>query len=336
MRFKLLFGLAAVYLLTVAGCHSSSISDAIDLTKEPDRKTVDTVGLGINAFANDSRFGSISEQFNEVKNTLKLNHIRILMNWNDAVQSSPSGAYNFSFYDDLVGRIPSGVDALVILAGVPSWMNDSANWEGGNPRLTFVNHWVKEATKRYGGHSRIIGFQIWNEPNNDLAENILLGLRDSAVNYVELLAAAENYVRENAPGKLLLNAATTAINQNYPETLDYNRAMRDAGALNLVDVWAIHYYGSQYENVSRNGGVQDFANGLGKRVWVTESGAQGVNEQLEYAERTFAFLREKLDTLERIYIYQFTEATPANVSYGLRTLDSSFPVSDLYIELKSR
>jgi hypothetical protein len=336
MKLRLLIGAAALSLLTIAGCNSSSIEDALDLVDEPDRKTVDTAGLGINAFANDSRFGSISAQLSEVKNTLKLNHIRILMNWSDSVQSSPSGAYNFSFYDDLVARIPSGVDALVILNGVPSWMNDASNWEGGNPRLTFVNHWVKEATKRYGGHSRIIGFQIWNEPNNDLADNILLGLRDSAPNYVELLAAAENYVRENAPGKLLLNAATTAINQNYPETLDYNRAMRDAGALNLVDVWALHFYGSQYENVVRNGGVEDFADGLGKRIWVTESGAQGVNKQLEYAERTFAFLREKLDTLERIYIYQFTEATPSDVSYGLRTLDSAFPVSDLYIELKNR
>lgn len=336
MKVKMFLTASLFLLASIAGCNSSSIEDALDLVEEPDRKTVDTAGLGVNAFANDARFGSIAAQFNEVKNSLKLSHIRILMNWSDSVQSAPNASYNFSFYDDLVARIPSGVDALVILTGVPSWMTDSGNWEGGNPRVTFANRWVKEATKRYGRHSRVIGFQIWNEPNNDLSENVTLGLRDSAANYVELLAASENYVRENAPGKLLLNAATTAINQNYPQTLDYNRAMRDAGALNLVDVWAIHYYGGQYENVVRNGGVEDFADGLGKRIWITESGAQGVNKQLEYAERTFAYLREKLDTLERIYIYQFTEATPADVSYGLRTLDSAFPISDLYIELESR
>ncbi len=325
----------AISVVSLSSCNSS-VSDAIDLADGVDRKPIDTNGLGVNAFASDSRFGSIADQFDEVKSTLKLSHIRILMNWSDSVQASPSASMNFSFYDDLVARIPSGVDALVVLTGVPSWMSDSANWDNGNPRLTFSNKWVRAATKRYGDHSRIVGFQIWNEPNNDLPDNITLGMRDSAENYVELLAAAENEVRQNAPGKLLLNAATTAINQNFPTTLDYNRAMRDAGALNLVDVWAIHYYGSQYENVVRGGGVEDFVDGLGKRVWVTESGAQGVNKQLEYAERTFGFLHDKLDNLERIYIYQFTEATPSDVSYGLRTLDSSFPISDLYVELRSR
>ena len=38
---------------------------------------------------------------------------------------------------------------------------------------------------------------------------------------------------------LLYLGATTAINQNYSGTLDYNRGMRDAGAADIVDVWAV-------------------------------------------------------------------------------------------------
>lgn len=151
-----------------------------------------------------------------------------------------------------------------------------------------------------------------------------------------MLALANSVAKDAAPGKLLLNAATTAINQNFPETRDYNRAMRDAGAVDLVDVWAVHYYGKQYENVIRSGGVADFLNGLNKPVWITESGAQGVNNQLAYAEEVWPYLQEHIDRLERIYYYQFTEATPPDTTYGLRNLSASMPVSDLYTYLRDR
>ncbi|MBN8549494.1 MAG: hypothetical protein J0M12_09280, partial [Deltaproteobacteria bacterium] len=118
------------------------------------------------------------------------------------------------------------------------------------------------------------------------------------------------------------------------ETLDYNRAMRDAGAQAFTDRWAIHYYGKQFENLER--GVKDFLNGLNVAVWVTESGAQGVNSQLAYGEQVWPFLFDKIARLERIYQYQFTEATPSDVTYGMKNLDPNFPVSDLYIFLRDR
>lgn len=313
------------------------MGDILDVLDKVPRKTIDASKLGANAFCNDSRFGSISGQMKEVKNTLRLNYVRVLFAWNDQVQPTPSSRPNFSFYDDIVQAIPQGSDALVLITGVPSWMNNPANWLDGNPRKTFVEYWVKKVVGRYRNEPRIVGWEIWNEPNYEPnPENTTLGLTTEPENFAELLALAQNAAKDLAPGKLVVSGSTTAINQNYPDTLNYNRRMRDAGVKGMVDVWGIHYYGRQFENVVRGGGVADFLNGLSKVIWVTESGAQGVNSQLAYGEQVFPFLIDKIPGVERIYYYQFTEASPYDVTYGLRNLDPAFPVSDLYVWLRDR
>lgn len=335
MIVSLIFGYAVA--VGSMGCNSSVVDDAIDLAEGIPRKDIDTSILGVNAFANDPRFGSPAAQFREVRDTLRLGFVRILFNWDDSVQPSPRSPLNLSFYDDLTAALPTGIDALIVLTGAPSWMDDPSNWRGGNPRATFVEEFLRPVVARYGRNGRVRGFQVWNEPNMTAnTDNITLGVAVDPGAYVELLARAHGVVRELAPGKLVVGAATTAINQNYSETLDYNRAMRDAGAQEFLDVWAIHYYGRQFENVIRSGGVQDFLNGLSRPIWVTESGAQGVNEQLAYGEQVWPFLVDRIANLERIYIYQFTEATPSDVTYGLRNPSADFPVSDLYLALRDR
>src|SRR5690606_15393593 len=108
------------------------------------REEIDTATMGVNAFVNDARFGSIRSQLHEVKNTLKLKHIRVLFAWDDNVQPTPRSRPNFSFYDNIAKKIPRGTQALVVLTGVPSWMNDPANWTGGSPRSAFVRRWVRK------------------------------------------------------------------------------------------------------------------------------------------------------------------------------------------------
>lgn len=332
--FRILLLLAVA--LSAAGCNSS-LSDIIEVIEEPSRKTIDTTRLGVNAFFNDARFGSISDQAQEVRNTLGLRYVRVLFAWNDQVQPSPDAAINFSFYDAILAAIPSDTQVLVVLTDVPSWMSNQAHWIGGNPRITVAERWIRRAIARYRENGKIVGWQIWNEPNNpSFAENTTIGVVDNPENYVELLAASQSIAKDLTPNKLVLNAATTAINQNFPDTLRYNRAMRDAGARELVDVWAMHYYGRQFENVVRSGGVEDFIDGLNLPVWVTESGAQGVNSQLAYGEQVWPYLIEKMPSIERIFIYQFTDATPADVTYGLRNLTPGLTVSDLYVHLRDR
>lgn len=333
---SLVFGLLCAACVVLSSC-GGGVGDILDVLDKVPRKTIDTTKLGVNAFCNDSRFGSISSQLAEVKNTLRLNSVRVLFAWNDQVQPSPTAALNFSFYDDIARALPAGSDALVLITGVPSWMHNPANWLNGNPRKTFVERWLKPVVSRYRSNSRIIGWEIWNEPNYSTnPENITMGFIDGPENFAELLAMAQNAAKDLAPGKLVVSGATTAINQNYPETLNYNRRMRDAGVKDMVDVWGVHYYGRQFENVVRGGGVADFLNGLSKVIWVTESGAQGVNAQLPYGEQVFPFLIDKIPGVERIYYYQFTEASPYDVTYGLRNLDPAFPVSDLYVWLRDR
>lgn len=300
------------------------------------RETIDTNMLGVNAFANDGRFGGIGEQFNEVKNELGLKYIRILMNWDDAVQPTPSSKVNFAFYDELIKNIPAGVEAVVVLAGIPSWMNDSNNWIDGDPRKTFALRWVKKVAKRYGRKNKLKAIQIWNEPNDvNNEDNIRLELSSSPQNYVELLRASSNEVRRYAKKKKkIVAAATTAINQNFPESLDYNRDMHSAGLKDIADVVALHYYGAQYERIYF--GIGEFIDSIDKTIWFTESGARGVLKQLEYAERTWPLLKSLSPRVERIYAYQFTDASAADESWGLRTLDPEFPISDLYLHLRDR
>jgi hypothetical protein len=165
--------------------------------------------------------------------------------------------------------------------------------------------------------------------------NTVLDVANNPVNYVELLAVARNLTTDLSPTRLMLPGATTAINQNFPATINYNRDMRDAGAQQFVDRWAIHYYGKQFENVIRDNGLEDFLDGLQVNTWITESGNQGVGEQLAYAEQVWPFLFDKIHKIERVYMYQFTEDSPDTTTYGLKNLGAN-PLSDLYIYLRDR
>lgn len=300
------------------------------------KKDVPVSVLGVNAFVNDSRFGTISYQLTEVQNTLGINFVRVLFNWDDNVQPTPASTPDFSFYDDIVDAIPKKMKVLIILTKVPTWMSDSDNWIDGNPRKTFVERWVKVVANRYKNtkKKRLKAFQIWNEPNDENnPDNITMDLATSPENYVELMALAQNEIKSISPKKQVVNAATTSINQNYPETLNYNQDLVDAGLLTVSDIFAIHYYGEHLETLLL-GGVSDFLNSVDSPIWVTESGQKGTTKQLNYARTMWPFLLSNVPNIKRIYQYQFTEDTPASSTYGLKNLTQGKTVSDLYIYLR--
>lgn len=337
MRFPKHILVLLILLSVISGCNSSQVKDALDLAFDPpERQPLDTTRMGINAFVNESAFGSIGQQFAEVKSTLRINFVRILFSWNDAVQPSPGATPDFGFYDNIASKIPAGMDALVVLTGLPNWMTNSANWINGNPRETFVELFVKKILRRYRDNDRIIGWQIWNEPNMlSNQNNVTLGIADSPANYLELLAFAYDFSK-GLNSKVIVSAATTAIAQNFPQTNSYNRDLIEMGIQDVIDVYGLHVYGKQYENYFRDGGVKDTLGQLTKPIWVTESGAQGVNAQLPYTEEVWGFLRDEIPQIDRIYYYQFTESTPAGSTYGLRNLTPGTELSDLYIFLRDR
>lgn len=300
------------------------------------KKDVPVKIMGINAFVNDNQFGTINYQLLEVKNTLGINFVRVLFNWDDNVQPTPASEPDFSFYDDIVEAIPKKMKVLIILTKVPSWMSDSDNWIEGNPRKTFVERWVKVVANRYRNSKkkRLKAFQIWNEPNDENnPDNITMELATSPENYVELMMLAQNQIKSISPKKQVVNAATTSINQNYPETLQYNQDLIDAGLLSVTDIFAAHYYGVRLETLLL-GGVSDFLNSIDAPIWITESGEKGTTKQLNYARTMWPFLLETVPGIKRIYLYQFTEDSPASSTYGLRNLTPGKTISDLYIYLR--
>ena len=263
-----------------------------------------------------------------------IKHVRVLFAWTDDVQRDPSDSAYVGFYDQILSNIPDGMDVLVVVAHTPNWITNSANWIDGNPRKTWVNRWFKPLVKRYAGNSKIVGWEVWNEPDLTVVDSdAALGL-ETVENYYEMLSMASEVVRNYDPGKKVVMAATSSINQKYPNTLNYNKRLVSLGAEDLVDVWNIHYYGKNYDTVVVSGGIADLLNGLTVPVWVTESGREGVVAQLEYGQRTWPYLQEEIGNLERLYIYEYSSTEPVGDTFGLRTNDSANPVSDLYIYLR--
>lgn len=321
---KNFFRLLILVVLPFFVACKNDVEDAIDVAEGVDRQSIDRSLLSINAFGNDGRYGTAAQQFSIIRDRLGLNRLRIVIDWNDGHQPSSNQSYNFAFADSVVNSIPDGMSAIVVLNQVPRWMSDTSTWVNGSAIDSFVERFVDRVVRRYGGNPKIEGFQVWNEPNMiiDRYDNDIMNFGQNAYLYVELLSKAYTKIKSIAPGKLVISAATTSINQNFPETLDYNRNMVSAGALNYCDVYAIHFYGRQYERVLFDGGVRNFVNGLNKVVYVTETGAQA--DQLAYGEEVWPFLKEQMPAIERMYIYKYDEDS----GYGL--VSPSGVPTDLY------
>ena len=341
MKHRVLFLFLLSLLVPVfLGCSSDdvdSIDDVIDVTLDPpERRPIDPSIMGVNNFFVNREFGSIAEQFREIRSTLGLRYVRVLFAWTDAVQPTPSDEPDYSFYDDIIGSIPAGIEVDIVLAHTPSWMAQPANWVEGNPRLTWVRNWLLPTVERYAGAPGVSSWEVWNEPDTLFVDSDAALELSQPANYIELLAYANDVIRNEAPGTQIVLAATRSIQQNFPGNLNYNRSLRNFGAEDLVDIWNVHYYGEQFERVVQGGGVASFLNSIRLPIWITESGETGPNEQLSYVETAWPFLQDEIAGIERFYYYEFGSANAVQDNYGLRTTDPAFPVSDLYIHLRDR
>ena len=327
--FSRALAVVVVTMLFLTSCDSGQLLDLA--LNPPGRKSIGGLNVGVNNFFVHREFGSINQQYNEIHSVLGRSQVRVLLAWTNDVQPNPNVEPNIGFFDSVLTSIPAGVEVVVVLAHTPNWMLDPSNWVDGNPRKTWVERWLRPVAARYGRLSRVVGFEIWNEPNlTVVASDTALDL-ENADNYFEMLQLGSSAVRSAAPGKLVVIAATKSIQQDFPNSLNYNKRLRDLGAENLVDVWNVHYYGSSFESVVTSNGVADFLNTIRLPIWVTESGEQGPNKQLAYVETAWPFLKEKIPSIDRFYYYQYASTEPVDSNYGLKTTDPSFPVSDLYI-----
>lgn len=321
-----------ILIVVLNGCKETS--NLLDLALDPPgRKTIDVSRMGVNNFFVDPEFGSISGQYSDIKNNLKLKHVRVLFAWTDGVQPTPSSPLNYSFYDNIVNNRPAGVDLLLVLTHTPSWMSDSSNWIDGDPKKTFVEKWIKPTVARYKDSPGVIAYEVWNEPDLTVVpSDAVLGLTIPE-NYMSMLVMAAPAIKAIDPNGLVVVAAPQSLQQNFPVNLNYSKRLKELGAENLVDIWNFHFYSTSFESVITQSGVADFLNGISRPIWLTESGENGPTKQLAYVETAWPFLREKVSGIDRIYYYQYGEKVPVEQNFGLRTTDPAFPGSDLYIYL---
>lgn len=159
-----------------------------------------------------------------------------------------------------------------------------------------------------------------------------MGVSDSPENYYQMLKTGAKFLRKRAKKLKVIPAATTSIFQNFPDTLQYNQKLQELGMQKWVDVWAIHLYGTNFEQMYF--GVGSFLNSLNMPIWVTESGRPGVSRQLNYAQKWWPFLESEIPNTQRIYHYRYSEDTNSEETYALKNHSSSSPTSDLYNHLK--
>ncbi|MBI2964199.1 MAG: hypothetical protein HYY35_10630 [Deltaproteobacteria bacterium] len=267
--------------------------------------------------------GGPAAQAADIRNTLGLRHIRTSFFFDESFLPSEGASPNFSRFDTILAAIPPDTDLLPILAYAPRWLANRADWKD-----VFVDRYVIPLLDRYGGDGRIVGWEIWNEPdafcNGRVAPPGVLDC--SPRDYVDLVARVAPEIRRRSGG-LVVGGATTSINQSFPSHFDYNKDMVNAGLLPLIDVYTFHWYGSQLEKLTF-GGIADFLNDTGMLVWCTESGEQGSTRQLQHAEDVFPALDDEIDHLERIYVFTYFDGAGSADTFGLVSAEGI--ESDLY------
>jgi hypothetical protein len=271
----------------------------------------------------DNPKGNAAAQGADIRNALNIRHVRTTFFFDESYLPSEGSQPDFSRFDAILAAIPPDTDLLPILAYAPGWLAHRADWKD-----VFINRYVIPVLDRYGRDGRIGGWEIWNEPDGFCNGTVAPpGVLDCSPNdYIDLARRVSEVINARS-GALIIGAATTSINQSFPNHFDYNKDLVAGGLLNFIDVYNFHWYGSQLEKLTF-GGIADFLNGTGKPVWCTESGNQGSDHQLEHAQEVFPVLKDKVSGLERIYIFTYFDNQPPGNTFGLVANDGT--ESDLY------
>jgi hypothetical protein len=269
--------------------------------------------FGLNCFFNQPTLGTIEEQVRDI-NQLDCHDLRVMFDWNDDVQEMPTDEIFWGFYDDIVNKTKDHCQILIVLTGCPTWNRFAPSSEVA--RQKYLDY-IKLVVDRYSDFSHVIGFQIGNEPNSrHFPENKIYNFLDP-LEYANFLILASKHIREISPKKLVINAATTSIIQNYPQTLDYNRALISADILQHVDFFAFHYYGTGFFNFHRPNGIKNFLRSIDIPLVCTEIGHPEPEVANYYAQTTLPYLLENVPHILDFYWYQYDGGGETG-SYGLR------------------
>lgn len=309
----------------------STISTLVLLKINKKKKiTIDRSKIGLNAFYNDPRQGSLDFQSKEISKNLGIKTVRILFHWDEFNNKAEHENINWGFIDGILNSFHDDMKALIVVEGLPRWLKEYP----GDKHEAFVNMFRKMCHK-YKSDNRVLGYQIWNEPNMEAHEdNVVMGFVKSPLKYLRLLGSCYESSKTINPNKKILNAATTSISQNYPETLNYNRILIKNRVCDVVDIFAVHWYGNKLEKLHRPNGIIETLNGVNKPIWMTESGKSGQKGQKEYVKTVWPYLFKKIPNLQIIFYYIYYECENSPINFGLKYINSKnkLILSDLFSE----
>jgi hypothetical protein len=301
------------------------ISLVMILIFKPKKKDIDKSYLGINCFFNVPELGTMEEQAQDIEE-MGIEHVRILVLFDDDTQPSKMDELNLNFETDILNSLQENQKALLVISGAPSWIHMEDN------KTRYFVRFCKLVMREFAEHPKVLGYQIGNEPNSrTFSDNVFYGFLSPEI-YIKTLAEVYKVGKDINSEKLILMAASTSIVQNYRETIEYNERLFELGIEKFTDYYCIHYYGDRsFVNLLRPGGALRFLRRISKKILVTEVGERSFNNHIDYAKIVIPYLIKKAPNIERFYWYQY-DGFGDTETFGLRNANGA--LSRLYAYLK--
>lgn len=158
-----------------------------------------------------------------------------------AVEKSP-GAYDWSGFDRVVAATEKrGLELMPIILGAPTWARDpscAAEWACQPRSMAEYASFAGRAAERYSSYG-VKTWQIWNEPNIKM-----FWTRPNSKAYADMLERSAIAIRYVDPDATIVFGGLAALkpSDNVIEAREFLREVCDAGACEVMDVFAYHPY----------------------------------------------------------------------------------------------
>lgn len=185
--------------------------------------------------------------WNETARTRDLEFVRLMrfgyakqiFGWKD-IRPDPNLPDSWTHADEVVAEANyRGIKLIARLGKPPNWAIrlERNEYEPPFDEVAF-GQFCGDLAARYKG--RIVGYQVWNEPNLDRE---WLNKTPNAAAYVKVLAACANAIRSADPNAVIITAGLAPTGslspQVIPDTL-YLQQMYEAGAARYYDVLGLN------------------------------------------------------------------------------------------------
>lgn len=248
----------------------------------------------------------------------QLGTLRINVVWG-AVQPSESSPYDWTHYDDVIGRAAlNGIQVLPTIYSSPTWAASEVNHPPAKPHLDEFQTFVTAAVARYGPGGTfwathptipaapVVWWQLWNEPSFPT----YWYRKPSPKQYVGLLRVFHHAVKTASPSaKIVLAGLFPTPREQVKTGINIDRylpAIYRQKAKPLFDAVALHPYSRTPKAalgwVRKLRGLMRRFNDNRTPVWITEIGwaSGGAPSPLTVSpERQAAYVRKSFGLLAK-------------------------------------